>query len=78
MKKFKTRREWFKRLPLQVRLNAIEQVRRESCSDSSFQKRMRFEFDSFSDCLISSFKFIKTKQSNIYWLNILNKYNYEE
>ena len=30
MSKSKTRKEWFKRLPLQVRLNAIENVRRES------------------------------------------------
>ena len=78
MSKSKTRREWFKRLPLQVRLNAIENVRLESTIFFTLNQRIDYKHDNFKDSLFSAFDFSETKQGGNYWCNIAEKYNYEE
>jgi hypothetical protein len=67
----KTVREWLNLLPLQKRLQAIENIRR----DKPFE--LNYCLDSI-ECkyitLIGGFVFEKTRQGYNYWQNINNKY----
>jgi hypothetical protein len=64
-------REWLKLLPLQKRLQAIENIRRDNdrklCYDLNY---IGFKIIA----LTGSFVFSKTRQGHDYWQNINDKY----
>jgi hypothetical protein len=66
----KTRREHLKVLPLQKRLQAMENIRKEAF------KSLSHELDKLSDnrFLLKSFTFSYTRQGNKYWWDIHYKY----
>jgi hypothetical protein len=64
-------REWLKLLPLQKRLQAIENIRR----DSGFNLTYNLHFcQDKTSTLTGSFIFEKTRQGHSYWQNINDKY----
>jgi hypothetical protein len=64
-------REWLKLLPLQKRLQAIENIRR----DSGFNLTYDLDFcQDKTSTLTGSFIFGETRQGHDYWQNINNKY----
>ena len=66
-----TRREQLQKLPLQKRLQAIENTRR-NCLIVSFRERLDFEADGLA--LASLFVFANTKQGHDYWIDVNRKY----
>jgi hypothetical protein len=64
-------REWLKLLPLQKRLQAIENVRRYNIPNLSYH--LNFKYDK-SAALTGSFVFVQTRQGHDYWTNINDKY----
>lgn len=75
----KTRREWFKELPLQKRLQATENVRRERGRRGSkdFNFVMNTIKQTFHNCLYASFTFNRTKQGLDYWYRIARDHTSE-
>jgi hypothetical protein len=66
-----TLREWLKLLPLQKRLQAIENVRRYK----PFELNYCLDFiQSKEITLVGGFVFERTRQGYNYWMNINNKY----
>lgn len=64
-------REWLKLLPLQKRLQAIENIRK----GNGFNLTYNLDFCQHkTSSLIGSFVFEKTRQGHNYWENINNKY----
>jgi hypothetical protein len=64
-------RQWLKLLPLQKRLQAIENTRR----DNNLNLFYDLDYIGFKrTTLTGSFVFEKTKQGHNYWQNINNKY----
>ena len=66
-----TVREWLKLLPLQKRLQAIENIRRDNESNLWYDLEY---IGSKHIVLKGSFIFEKTRQGHDYWQNINNKY----
>jgi hypothetical protein len=67
----KALREWLKLLPLQKRLQAIENIRR----DNIFNLSYHLDYTgSKHTTLTGSFVFEKTRQGHNYWQNINDKY----
>lgn len=69
----KTAQELLKQLPLQVRLTAIELIRRNS--PLSYFGKNPIKFHELKDLLTASFVFQNTKQGHNYWMNIIEKFN---
>jgi hypothetical protein len=67
----KTLREWLKLLPLQKRLQAIENIRRDNIPNLIYHLNFKY---CKSSTLAGSFVFSKTRQGHDYWQNINNKY----
>lgn len=67
----KTRREHLKVLPLQKRLQAMENIRKEAFP--SFEKYLANKIDS-KDFIGDCFLWDATRQGRLYWLNINNQY----
>ena len=66
-----TLREWLKLLPLQKRLQAIENIRRDNIPNLSYHLDFKY---CKSSTLAGSFVFEKTRQGYNYWMNINDKY----
>jgi hypothetical protein len=67
----KTRREHLKVLPLQKRLQAMENIRKEAFP--SFQKALDY-IDVHGNFLIGTFTFYYSREGADYWFNINAKY----
>jgi len=66
-----TRKEHLKKLPLQKRLQAMENIRKE-CLFVSFQERLNHK--TYNTTLMGLFVFMNTRQGHDYWMNIDMKY----
>jgi len=69
----KTTEEWFKEIPLQIRLKATENTRR-NWGKGYFKRALNFKCDNLFFAIYSSFPFRNTKEGSLFWLNIINKY----
>ena len=68
-----TRKEHLKKLPLQKRLQAMEQIRKQ-CNNFSYLKfRINIECERY-DTLMASIDMSVSKQGFDYWYSIHNKY----
>lgn len=70
----KTRREHLKVLPLQKRLQAMENIRKEAFP--SFQESLNNKCE-LEDMLIQLFSFHYSREGFQYWFNINSKYYYD-
>jgi len=68
----KTRRERLQKLPLQKRLQAMEEIRRRS-SSLDFQRFLNV-IDDNKDFLLGYFIFNKSRAGSDYWFSIYFKY----
>jgi len=66
-----TRKQHLQKLPLQKRLQAMENIRKD-CLFASFQEKLNYENKNFA--LMSVFVFMNTRQGHDYWIAIDRKY----
>lgn len=67
-----TIKELLKQLPLQKRLQAMENIRLQEFE--GFQKSLSREFTGLENALSGIFVFKKTRQGHEYWTNIINQF----
>ena len=68
-----TRKQHLQKLPLQKRLHAMENIRKQYCDTLGLQNRMSDTAYGYSP-LITGFEFKASKQGFKYWMNIDRKY----